>query len=212
MMAAGLLAKKAVEKGLRTPPWVKTSLAPGSRVVTDYYVKAGLMPYLDKLRFQVVGYGCTTCIGNSGPLPTDVSQSHRRPQPRRRLRPLRQSQLRRPHLRRGPRQLPHEPPARRRLRPRRHHQSRLRHRAHRLRPRPPARHARRHLAHPERSRRHRPLLHRRRHVHSPVLHRLRWRPELAKPHLPLRRHLRLGARLHLHPQSPLLRRHARHPR
>ena len=75
MIAAGLLAKKAVEKGLTTPPWVKTSLAPGSRVVTDYYVKAGLMPYLDKLRFQVVGYGCTTCIGNSGPLPTDVSKS-----------------------------------------------------------------------------------------------------------------------------------------
>src|SRR5271156_6564034 len=75
MMAAGLLAKKAVEKGLSTPPWVKTSLAPGSRVVTDYYEKAGLMPYLDALRFQVVGYGCTTCIGNSGPLPTDVSKS-----------------------------------------------------------------------------------------------------------------------------------------
>jgi aconitate hydratase len=75
MIAAGLLAKKAVEKGLQTPPWVKTSLAPGSRVVTDYYVKAGLMPYLDKLRFQVVGYGCTTCIGNSGPLPTDVSKT-----------------------------------------------------------------------------------------------------------------------------------------
>ena len=75
MIAAGLLAKKAVEKGLRTPPWVKTSLAPGSRVVTDYYNKSGLMPYLDALRFQVVGYGCTTCIGNSGPLPTDVSAS-----------------------------------------------------------------------------------------------------------------------------------------
>ncbi|QHN02074.1 aconitate hydratase [Granulicella sp. WH15] len=75
MLAAGLLAKKAVEKGLRTPPWVKTSLAPGSRVVTDYYVKSGLMPYLDQLRFQVVGYGCTTCIGNSGPLPTDVSKA-----------------------------------------------------------------------------------------------------------------------------------------
>ena len=75
MMAAGLLAKKAVERGLRTPPWVKTSLAPGSRVVTDYYNKAGLMPYLEALRFQVVGYGCTTCIGNSGPLPTDVSKS-----------------------------------------------------------------------------------------------------------------------------------------
>jgi aconitate hydratase len=75
MIAAGLLAKKAVEKGLSTPPWVKTSLAPGSRVVTDYYMRAGLMPYLDQLRFQVVGYGCTTCIGNSGPLPTDVSKS-----------------------------------------------------------------------------------------------------------------------------------------
>ena len=75
MMAAGLLAKKAVEKGLTTPPWVKTSLAPGSRVVTDYYQKSGLLPYLNALRFQVVGYGCTTCIGNSGPLPTDVSKS-----------------------------------------------------------------------------------------------------------------------------------------
>jgi aconitate hydratase len=75
MIAAGLLAKKAVEKGLKTPPWVKTSLAPGSRVVTDYFVKSGLMPYLDALRFQVVGYGCTTCIGNSGPLPTDVSKA-----------------------------------------------------------------------------------------------------------------------------------------
>ena len=75
MMAAGILAKKAVEKGLTVPPWVKTSLAPGSRVVTEYYAKAGLLPYLEKLRFNVVGYGCTTCIGNSGPLPTDVSKS-----------------------------------------------------------------------------------------------------------------------------------------
>jgi len=75
MVAAGLLAKKAVEKGLSVPPWVKTSLAPGSRVVTDYYERAGLLPYLEKLRFNVVGYGCTTCIGNSGPLPADVSKS-----------------------------------------------------------------------------------------------------------------------------------------
>jgi aconitate hydratase len=75
MMAAGILAKKAVEKGLTVPPWVKTSLAPGSRVVTDYYAKAGLLPYLEKLRFNVVGYGCATCIGNSGPLPADVSKS-----------------------------------------------------------------------------------------------------------------------------------------
>jgi len=75
MVAAGILAKKAVEKGLSVPPWVKTSLAPGSRVVTDYYEKTGLLPYLEKLRFNVVGYGCTTCIGNSGPLPADVSKS-----------------------------------------------------------------------------------------------------------------------------------------
>ncbi len=75
MIAAGLLAKKAVAKGLKVPPWVKTSLAPGSRVVTDYYQRAGLLDALGKLRFQVVGYGCTTCIGNSGPLPTDVSKS-----------------------------------------------------------------------------------------------------------------------------------------
>ena len=75
MVAAGILAKKAVQKGLTVPPWVKTSLAPGSRVVTDYYTKAGLLPYLEKLRFNVVGYGCTTCIGNSGPLPPDVSKS-----------------------------------------------------------------------------------------------------------------------------------------
>jgi aconitate hydratase len=75
MIAAGILAKKAVEKGLTVPPWVKTSLAPGSRVVTDYYQRSGLLPYLEKLRFNVVGYGCTTCIGNSGPLPSDVSKS-----------------------------------------------------------------------------------------------------------------------------------------
>jgi aconitate hydratase len=73
MLAAGLLAKRAVEAGLVTRPWVKTSLAPGSRVVTEYLDRAGLTPYLEKLGFALVGYGCTTCIGNSGPLPDDVS-------------------------------------------------------------------------------------------------------------------------------------------
>ena len=73
MIAAGLLAKKAVDKGLATQPWVKTSLAPGSKVVTEYLDKAGLTQYLDRLRFNLVGYGCTTCIGNSGPLPEAVS-------------------------------------------------------------------------------------------------------------------------------------------
>jgi aconitate hydratase len=73
MVAAGLLAKKAVERGLDREPWVKSSLAPGSRVVTDYYEKAGLTPYLEALGFHTVGYGCTTCIGNSGPLPEEIS-------------------------------------------------------------------------------------------------------------------------------------------
>jgi len=73
MVAAGLLAKKAVEKGLSAKPWVKTSLAPGSKVVFDYLSDAGLMPYLEKLNFHLVGYGCTTCIGNSGPLPDNVA-------------------------------------------------------------------------------------------------------------------------------------------
>jgi aconitate hydratase len=75
LIGAGLLARKAVEKGLTVPLWVKTSLAPGSKVVSDYLQKAGLMPYLEKLKFHLVGYGCTTCIGNSGPLPTEVSEA-----------------------------------------------------------------------------------------------------------------------------------------
>jgi aconitate hydratase len=73
MIGAGLLAKKAVEKGLQRKPWVKTSLAPGSKVVTDYLQNAGLLPYLDQLGFNLVGYGCTTCIGNSGPLPEEIA-------------------------------------------------------------------------------------------------------------------------------------------
>jgi aconitate hydratase len=75
MLGAGLLAKKAVEKGLRSKPWVKTTLAPGSKVVTDYYDKSGLTNYLNQLGFNLVGYGCVTCIGNSGPLPTEISQA-----------------------------------------------------------------------------------------------------------------------------------------
>ncbi|MGH7699580.1 MAG: aconitate hydratase AcnA [Gemmatimonadales bacterium] len=75
MIAAGLLAKKAVERGLASRPWVKTSLAPGSKVVTDYLDRANLTPFLERLRFHLVGYGCTTCIGNSGPLPEPVSEA-----------------------------------------------------------------------------------------------------------------------------------------
>jgi aconitate hydratase len=75
MLAAGLLARKAVERGLKAQPWVKTSLAPGSKVVMDYYQKAGLLPYLEQLKFHLVGFGCTTCIGNSGPLPEPVAKA-----------------------------------------------------------------------------------------------------------------------------------------
>ena len=75
MLGAALLAKNAVDKGLTTKPWVKTTMAPGSQVVTDYYDKAGLWPYLEKLGFFLVGYGCTTCIGNSGPLPEEISKA-----------------------------------------------------------------------------------------------------------------------------------------
>ncbi|WP_292000547.1 aconitate hydratase AcnA [Caldivirga sp.] len=77
LIGAGLIAKKAVEKGLRTKPWVKTSLAPGSRVVTDYLTTAGLMPYLEALGFHVTGYGCTVCIGNTGPLPEPIAKAIR---------------------------------------------------------------------------------------------------------------------------------------
>lgn len=77
MLAAGLVAKKAVERGLTSQPWVKTSLAPGSKVVTSYLKEAGLLPYLEQLKFNLVGYGCTTCIGNSGPLPEPIAEATR---------------------------------------------------------------------------------------------------------------------------------------
>ena len=77
MIGAGLLARNAVQRGMKVQPYVKTSLAPGSPVVVDYLEKAGLLKYLDQLRFNVVGFGCTTCIGNSGPLPPEVSQAVR---------------------------------------------------------------------------------------------------------------------------------------
>jgi aconitate hydratase len=75
VLGAGLLAKNAVERGLEVKPWVKTSLAPGSKVVTEYFDRAGLTPYLEELGFHLVGYGCTTCIGNSGPLPEEISNA-----------------------------------------------------------------------------------------------------------------------------------------
>ena len=124
MVAAGLLAKRAVEAGLESRPWVKTSLAPGSRVVTDYLDRAGLTPYLEKLGFNLVGYGCTTCIGNSGPLPDEVAEGGRRREAERGRRPVGQPELRRAHPPAGPSELPRVAAARRGLRPRRKDQLR----------------------------------------------------------------------------------------
>jgi aconitate hydratase len=98
LIGAGLLARNGVAKGLKTKPWVKTSLAPGSQVVAEYLAKSGLQEDLDKLGFNLVGFGCTTCIGNSGPLPATDLQDHQRQGPDRRRRALGQPQLRRPHL------------------------------------------------------------------------------------------------------------------
>ena len=146
MIGAGLLAKKAVERGLTRKPWVKTSLAPGSKVVTEYYEKAGLTPYLEALGFNTVGYGCTTCIGNSGPLPAEVSRGDRRGRPRRLRRALRQPQLRGARPPRGEGELPRLAAARRRLRARRADGHRHHDRAARARPGRRARLPRGHLA------------------------------------------------------------------
>ena len=130
MLAAGLLAQKANARGLTVKPSVKTSLGPGSRVVTDYLTKTGLQKELDRLGFQTVGYGCTTCIGNSGPLDKGIEDVVKERGRHRRQRALRKPQLRgpRPPVDQG--ELPHVAAARRRLRPRRHR---------RHRPRPPNR-------------------------------------------------------------------------
>ena len=151
MVAAGLLAKKAVEKGLNVPPYVKTSLAPGSRVVTDYFDKAGLTEPLQKLGFYTVGYGCTTCIGNSGPLPEPIAKAVTEGRPGRGGGPHRQSQLRRPHQPAREGQLPGQPAAGRRLRPGRHHRHRPGQRTARHRHGRQGRVSQRHLADARRS-------------------------------------------------------------
>ena len=120
MLAAGLLAKKAVEKGLKVKPWVKTSLAPGSQVVTDYYEAAGLQSYLDQVGFNLVGYGCTTCIGNSGPLPEPISEAIDEGDLAVCRGAVGQPQFRGPHPRAGARQLSGLAAAGRRLRAGRH--------------------------------------------------------------------------------------------
>ena len=97
LLAAGLLAKKAVEKGLTVKPHIKTSLAPGSRVVTEYLTRPGLLPYLEKLGFYVAGYGCTTCIGNAGDLAPEIDEAIADERPRLRRGALGQPQLRGAH-------------------------------------------------------------------------------------------------------------------
>ena len=211
MIAAGLLAKKAVEKGLTVPPWVKTSLAPGSRVVTDYYRKAGLLPYLEKLRFNVVGYGCTTCIGNSGPLPSRRFKIDRGARPGCGQRSQRQSQLRGPHQCGRARQLSDEPAPRRRLRARRQDRPQLRHHCVGQRCGRESSLFARHLADAGRSR----GLDRescfQRWLPQGVRHGLRRRRQLARSKLPHRRRLPVGSGFDLHPQSALLRRHDHDP-
>jgi aconitate hydratase len=132
MVAAGLLAKNAVERGLRRKPWVKSSLAPGSKAVTEYYARAGLTPYLEALGFATVGYGCTTCIGNSGPLSAPISDAIER-HARRLLGPVGQPQLRGAHPSGGKGQLPGFSAARGRLRDRRSDRCRSHARAARVR-------------------------------------------------------------------------------
>ncbi len=122
LIAAGLLARNAVEKGLTRKPWVKTSLAPGSQVVAAYLEKAGLQPYLDQVGFNLVGFGCTTCIGNSGPLNPEISEADQQERPGRCRRAVGQPQLRGPRQSRRAGELPRLSAARRRLRARRHRQ------------------------------------------------------------------------------------------
>ena len=109
MIGAGLVARRARELGLERKPWVKSSLAPGSKVVTEYLTSSGLLEDLEYLGFHIVGYGCTTCIGNSGPLPEPISRGGQRAWARGRLRPFREPQLRRPHLARCESELPRLP-------------------------------------------------------------------------------------------------------
>ena len=209
MVAAGLLAKKAVEKGLSVPPWVKTSLAPGSRVVTDYYDKSGLTQWLDKLRFNTVGYGCTTCIGNSGPLPDDISKAIEAHSlvavsvlsGNRNFEGRINSEVRANYLMSPPLVVAYalagridhdfdndpigkdksgQPVFLRDIWP----------------------------SQQEVSQRHR-FRHFLRQLHEGIRHRHPRRRELAEAQLPHRRRLPVGARLHLHPQGAVLRRHAR---
>ena len=210
MIGAGLLAKKAVEKGLKRKPWVKSSLAPGSKVVTDYYARAGLDAYLDELGFNLVGYGCTTCIGNSGPLPDAIGEAIDGRRAHRLRRALRQPQLRGAHPLRREGELPRLAAARRRLRARRPHGHRPDQRAARRRQRR-ARLPARHLADRRRDRRDDRAVDRRRDVQGSYGDVFDGRRALARARDAVRRPLRVGARLDVHAAAAVLRRDAGEP-
>ena len=216
MIAAGLVAQKAAEKGLTRKPWVKTSLAPGSRVVTDYLAKADLQRSLDEVGFDLVGYGCTTCIGNSGPAAgRDRRGGHRR-QARGRGGALGQPQLRGPRPRPGQGQLPGLAAAggglcAGRLDAHRHHHRAAGHRQGRQAGLPEGR-----LADAAGGRRHGAQGRHRRGLQELLCRRVRRRRALGRDRCRQCRHdLQLGRQQHLHPAAALLRRHearSRRPR
>ena len=180
MMAAGLLARNAVAKGLTVKPWVKTSLAPGSQVVQDYLKEADLQRPLDKLGFNIVGFGCTTCIGNSGPLAPEISAADRQAQSGRGGGSLGQSQLRGPGQSGRARELPRFPAAGRRLRARRLDAGRPHPRSARRRQAGQAGLSRRHLAEDGGDRALRRDDHQRENVQDQICERVRRRRQLAQ--------------------------------
>ncbi|GAB4006274.1 hypothetical protein GCM10029992_56480 [Glycomyces albus] len=201
MVGAGLLAKNAVEAGLDVKPWVKTSLAPGSQVVTGYLTRAGLSGYLDKLGFNLVGYGCTTCIGNSGPLSEEISAAVRSG-PGRHLGAFGQPQLRGPHQPRRQDELPGQPAAGGGLRAGRDDGPQPDHRPARQGHRGPGRVHARHLAVARGHSRGRRGQHRPGDVPQRVRLGVRGRRDLEGPADPDRRHLRVGGRLDVCAQGP----------
>ena len=205
MIGAGLLAKKAVERGLTRKPWVKSSLAPGSKVVTEYLDAAGLTPYLDQLGFNLVGYGCTTCIGNSGPLPDEIAATVREKEPGGVLGAQRQPQLRRPDSAGRPRQLPRVPAAGCRLRAGRMDHDGHHDRAARSRPVRTAGLSEGHLANRARAAGDDAQVCDRRHVPPQLRRRVPRRRAVAGPGRPRGQPLRVGRRLDLRAQADVPR-------
>ena len=207
MVGAGLLARKAVAKGLTVKPWVKTSLAPGSQVVAEYLDKSGLQKDLDKLGYNLVGFGCTTCIGNSGPLAPEISKTINDKDSGRRRRTLGQSQFRRPRQRRRTRELSRLTAARRRLRARRLDVFGPLEAA--ARPRQAGQEGvpQGHLAVDPRDQRCRAQDHQQADVHQEIRRRLQGRLQLAQHPGQRRADLRLGQEVDLRAEPAVLRRH-----